>query len=429
MRQLFDEAKRYIPGGVNSPVRAFRAVGGTPVFFERGHGARVRDAEGKEYIDYVGSWGPLIAGHTHPRVVAALTEQAALGTSFGAPCELETELARMICERVTGCERVRFVSSGTEAAMSAIRLARGVTGRDEIVKVDGCYHGHADSLLVQAGSGVATLAIPGSPGVPDSLAALTHVVPFNDAEAISRLLAERAEKIACVILEPVAGNMGVIPPAAGYLESVREATRRHSVVMILDEVMTGFRVHRGCAQVRFGIEPDLSCFGKVIGGGLPAAAYGGKAELMSQVAPDGPIYQAGTLSGNPLAMRAGIETLRLLDEPGAYDLLERSGARLETELARVAKDAGVDVTINRVGSMLTVFFTKEAVIDFTSAKAGGTDRFAAFFGEMLARGVYLPPSAFEAWFVSLAHGDTELDRTVEAAGESFAAVGRRRWSD
>jgi len=422
MQRLFDEAKRYIPGGVNSPVRAFRAVSGTPVFFERGKGAHVWDAAGREYLDYVGSWGPLIAGHAHPRVVAALAEQAALGTSFGAPSELETELAKMICERVTSCERVRFVSSGTEATMSAIRLARGVTGRDEIVKIDGCYHGHADSLLVQAGSGLATLAIPGSPGVPDVLAALTHVVPFNDAEAIERLLEERGEKIACVIVEPVAGNMGVVPPAAGYLEAIREATRRHSVVMILDEVMTGFRVHRGGAQGRFGIEPDLSCFGKVIGGGLPAAAYGGKAELMSQVAPDGPVYQAGTLSGNPLAMRAGIETLKLLDEPGAYDRLERSGARLEAGLSRAASDAGQRVTLNRVGSMLTVFFTGEPVIDFTSAKAGDTARFAAFFGEMLARGIYLPPSAFESWFVSLAHGDAELDQTVEAAGESFAAL-------
>ena len=422
MGHPFDEAKRYIPGGVNSPVRAFRAVGGTPVFLARGQGARVFDSEGKEYVDYVGSWGPLIAGHAHPAVVAALCEQAALGTSFGAPCELETQLARMICERVPSCERVRFVSSGTEATMSAIRLARGATGREEIVKIDGCYHGHADSLLVQAGSGLATLAIPGSPGVPESLAALTHVVPFNDADTVERLLDERGDKIACVIVEPVAGNMGVVPPATGYLEAIREATAKHGVVMILDEVMTGFRVHRSCAQGRFGIEPDLSCFGKVIGGGLPAAAYGGTAELMAQVAPDGPVYQAGTLSGNPLAMRAGIETLSLLDAPGAYEQLERTAARLEAELLRVAADAGVNITLNRVGSMLTVFFQTGTVKDFEGAKASDTDRFAAFFTEMLARGVYLPPSQFEAWFVSLAHGEEELERTTTAAAESFAAI-------
>ena len=422
MGHPFDEAKRYIPGGVNSPVRAFRAVGGTPVFLARGQGARVFDSEGKEYVDYVGSWGPLIAGHTHPAVVAALCEQAALGTSFGAPCELETQLARMICERVPACERVRFVSSGTEATMSAIRLARGATGREEIVKIDGCYHGHADSLLVQAGSGLATLAIPGSPGVPGSLAALTHVVPFNDAAAVERLLDERGDKIACVIVEPVAGNMGVVPPAAGYLEAIREATTKHGVVMILDEVMTGFRVHRSCAQGRFGIEPDLSCFGKVIGGGLPAAAYGGTAELMAQVAPDGPVYQAGTLSGNPLAMRAGIETLKLLDAPGAYEQLERTAARLEAELLRVSADAGVEITLNRVGSMLTVFFQTGTVKDFEGAKASDTDRFAAFFAEMLSRGIYLPPSQFEAWFVSLAHGEEDLERTTNAAAESFAAI-------
>jgi len=422
MGHPFDEAKRYIPGGVNSPVRAFRAVGGTPVFFARGQGARVFDTEGKEYIDYVGSWGPLIAGHAHPNVVAAICEQAELGTSFGAPCELETELARMICERVPSCERVRFVSSGTEATMSAIRLARGATGREEIVKIDGCYHGHADSLLVQAGSGLATLAIPGSPGVPDGLAALTHVVPFNDAAAMQRLLDERGEKIACVIVEPVAGNMGVVPPAAGYLEAIREATAKHGVVMILDEVMTGFRVHRSCAQGLFDIRPDLSCFGKVIGGGLPAAAYGGSAELMAQVAPDGPVYQAGTLSGNPLAMRAGIETLKILDAPGAYEKLERSAAKLEGELLRVAADAGVEVTLNRVGAMLTLFFGTGTVTDFEGAKASDTDRFAAFFAQMLERGVYLPPSQFEAWFVSLAHGDVELEQTVHAAAESFAAI-------
>jgi len=415
MKNLFEEAQRFIPGGVNSPVRAFRAVGGTPVFASSGSGARIRDAEGREYIDYVGSWGPLIAGHSHPRVVAALAEQASLGTSFGMPCELETELARKICERVPACERVRFVSSGTEATMSAIRLARGATGRDEIVKIDGCYHGHADSLLVQAGSGVATLAIPGSPGVPEAIASLTHVVPFNDPDALARLLEDRGDRVACVILEPIAGNMGVVPPASGYLQQVRDLTRSHGVVMILDEVMTGFRVHRSCAQGLYDVSPDLSCFGKVIGGGLPAAAYGGKAELMEQVAPNGPVYQAGTLSGNPLAMRAGIEMLALLDEPGAYERLEETSAALERGLRDAAREAGVPVTLNRVGSMMTAFFTDEAVTDFSSAKRSDTEKFGRYFGAMLSRGVHLAPSQFEALFVSLAHGEAELRATTDAA--------------
>jgi glutamate-1-semialdehyde 2,1-aminomutase len=422
MQRRFERAREFIPGGVNSPVRAFKAVGGTPVFAESGRGARLRDADGREYVDWVGSWGPLIAGHAHPAVVAALCDQAGRGTSFGMPCELETELARMVCERVPACERVRFVSSGTEAAMSALRLARGVTKRDEIVKAEGCYHGHADSLLVRAGSGVMTLAIPGSPGVPAALAELTHVVPFNDAEALERLLDARGDRIAAVILEPVAGNMGVVPPAPGYLRAVREMTARHGVLLILDEVMTGFRVHRSCAQGLYDVAPDLSCFGKVIGGGLPAAAYGGRAELLAHVAPDGPVYQAGTLSGNPLAMRAGIETLKLLDEPGAYERLEAAGARLETELGRAAAAAGVPVTINRVGSMLTVFFTGSPVTDFASASRCDTARFAAFFRGMLGRGVYLPPSQFEAWFVSLAHGEEEIRETVEAARAAFADI-------
>ena len=415
MQDLFDEARRYIPGGVNSPVRAFNAVGGTPVFLCRGSGARVEDVAGREYIDFVGSWGPLIAGHAHPRVVAAVQEQAERGTSFGAPCEAETELARMICERVPACERVRFVSSGTEATMSAIRLARAATGRDEIVKAEGCYHGHADSLLVQAGSGMLTLAIPGSPGVPAALAALTHVVPFNDAEALGALLERRGDRIACVILEPVAGNMGVVPPVAGYLDALREQTAHHGALLILDEVMTGFRVDRGGAQTRYGIEPDLSCFGKVIGGGLPAAAFGGRAELMEQVAPTGPVYQAGTLSGNPLAMRAGIETLRLLDEPGAYEQLERQAARLAAGLAAAARDAGVPATINRVGSMMTAFFTDAEVRDYTGASAADVERYGKFFHGLLERGTYIAPSQFEALFVSLAHGESEIDAAVDAA--------------
>jgi len=419
MQELFEQAKRYIPGGVNSPVRAFQSVGGTPVFVHSGSGPRMRDAAGREYIDYVLSWGPLIAGHAHPRVIAAVQEQASRGTSFGAPCEAETELARMICERVPSCELVRCVSSGTEATMSAIRLARGVTARDEIVKVEGCYHGHVDSLLVRAGSGVMTLAIPGTPGVPEALAALTHVVPFNDDAAVERLLAERGSRVACMIVEPVAGNMGTIPPAPGYLESLRELTAHHGVILIFDEVMTGFRVHRSCAQGRYGVRPDLSTFGKVIGGGLPAAAYGGRKDLMSQVAPLGPVYQAGTLSGNPLAMRAGIETLRVLDEPGSYERLEELAARLESGVSRAASEAGVPVTSNRVGSMLTTFFTAGAVTDYASAAASDTERYAKFFHGMLRRGIYLAPSQFEAAFLSLAHGESEIDATIEAARAVF----------
>jgi glutamate-1-semialdehyde 2,1-aminomutase len=418
MQRLFDEAKRFIPGGVNSPVRAFRAVGGTPLFLASGKGARVRDAAGDEYIDYVASWGPLIAGHAHPSVVAAVQEQAARGTSFGMPTEVETELARRICERVPACERVRFVSSGTEATMSAVRLARGITGRDEIIKIEGCYHGHVDSLLVQAGSGVMTLGIPGSPGVPLCLASLTHVVPFNDVNALRHVLEERGSGVACLILEPVAGNMGVVPPRSKYLKAVRKLTAEHDVLLIFDEVMTGFRVHRGCAQELYGVQPDLSTFGKVIGGGLPAAAYGGRAVLMDQVAPDGAIYQAGTLSGNPLAMQAGVRTLDLLDD-GAYERLEQTSATLERELGEAARAASIAVKINRVGSMMTVFFTDVAVTDFDSATASDTQAHAKFFHGMLSRGVLLPPSQFEALFVSLEHGEEEIRVTAEAARAAF----------
>jgi glutamate-1-semialdehyde 2,1-aminomutase len=348
-------------------------------------------------------------------VVAAVQEQAALGTSFGAPCEVETELARMICERVPACERVRFVSSGTEATMSAIRLARGATSRDEVIKVEGCYHGHVDSLLVQAGSGVMTLGIPGSPGIPAALAEMTHVVPFNDASAVEQLLSERGDRIACMIVEPIAGNMGVIPPAAGYLERIRELTTKHGVVMIFDEVMTGFRVHRSCAQGLYGIRPDLSTFGKVIGGGLPAAAYGGRADLMEQIAPTGAVYQAGTLSGNPLAMRAGIETLKILDEPGSYAKLEEMAARLERGLDGAASTAGVKMRLNRVGSMMTGFFNDSEVTDYSGAAASDTERYAKFFRGMLQRGVYLAPSQFEAAFLSLTHGEEEIGETVDSA--------------
>ena len=416
---LYEEAKRWMPGGVNSPVRAFGGVGGTPVFMASGHGATVVDADGRSYVDYLGSWGPLIVGHAHPRVVAALRDQAGKGTTFGAPTELETELARRVVSRVPSCEKVRFVSSGTEATMSAIRLARAATGRPGVVKVEGCYHGHVDSLLVKAGSGVLTLGLPGSPGVPAELAALTFTVPFNDAAALERLLDAHGAGIACLILEPVAGNMGVIAPAAGWLQAARALTRRHGVVLIFDEVMTGFRVARGGAQELYGIAPDLSCFGKVIGGGLPVGAYGGSAAFMDRIAPAGPVYQAGTLSGNPLAMRAGIETLDLLDEPGTYERLEAISARLQTGLEGAARAAGVPSVVNRVGSMLTSFFAPGPVTDYSGATAADTARYARFFHGMLARGVYLAPSQFEAAFVSTAHDEAIVDRTLAAARDAM----------
>jgi len=415
MERLFDEAKRLMPGGVNSPVRAFGGVGGTPVFFEKGHGAVVTDADGREYIDYLGSWGPLIVGHTHPRVVAAIRDQAGKGTTFGAPTELETELARRVTALVPSCDRVRFVSSGTEATMSAIRLTRAATGRCGVLKIEGCYHGHVDSLLVKAGSGLLTLGIPGSPGVPPDLAALTLTIPFNDAGALEQALAEHGKGIACLIVEPVAGNMGVVPPASGWLQAVRALTREHGVLLILDEVMTGFRVARGGAQVLYDVVPDLSCFGKVIGGGLPVGAYGGRADLMERIAPAGSVYQAGTLSGNPLAMRAGIETLDILAAPGTYERLEAISARLAAGLADAAKAAGVPAVVNRVGSMLTAFFTPGPVVDYASAATSDTHRYAQFFHAMLDRGVYLAPSQFEAAFVSTAHDEALVDRTIAAA--------------
>jgi len=421
MEQRFQEAKALIPGGVNSPVRAFGGVGGTPVFLERGLGSRVFDADGKEYIDYLGSWGPLIVGHSHPKVVAAIQDQASKAVSFGAPCELETQLARMVVDRVPACERVRFVSSGTEATMSAIRLARGATKRPLVVKMDGCYHGHVDSLLVRAGSGVLTLGIPGTPGIPDPLAALTRVVPYNDVPTLEQLLDKEGNDVACVILEPIAGNMGVVPPAKGYLQAVRDLTKKHGVLFICDEVMTGFRVHRGGAQALYGIEPDLSTFGKVIGGGLPVGAYGGRKDLMELIAPAGPIYQAGTLSGNPLAMRAGIATLELLDEPGAYERLESTSAKLAEGLRKVMKDAGLKTTLNRVGSMMTTFFTEFPVTDYATAATSDAKRYASFFHGMLERGVYLAPSQYEAGFVSLAHTEEDVEATVRAAKETLVS--------
>ena len=424
MERLFEDASRLMPGGVNSPVRAFGGVGGTPVFLERGAGATVTDADGRDYIDYLGSWGPLIVGHAHPRVVAAIRDQAGKGSTFGAPTELETELARRVVAAFPSCAKVRFVSSGTEATMSAIRLARAATGRGGVLKVDGCYHGHVDSLLVKAGSGVLTLGIPGSPGVPAELAALTLTVPFNDVGALERALEEHGKTLACFIVEPVAGNMGVVPPAAGWLQAARELTRRHGVVLIFDEVMTGFRVGPGGAQGLYGITPDLTCFGKVIGGGLPVGAYGGTADLMDRVAPAGPVYQAGTLSGNPLAMRAGIETLDILAEPGVYERLEALGARLQAGLEEAARSAGVPAVVNRVGSMLTGFFTAGPVTDYASAARSDVNSYARFFHAMLARGVYLAPSQFEAAFVSTAHDEFLVDRTSAAAAEAMTETAR-----
>ncbi len=417
---LFERARRVIPGGVNSPVRAFKAVGGRPIFVRHGDGSRVVDVDGRSYIDYVGSWGPLIHGHRPPAIREALERIVRdTGTSFGAPTEGEVELAEIIVDRVPSVEKVRLVNSGTEATMSAIRLARGVTGRDRILKFDGCYHGHGDSLLVKAGSGVATLGLPDSPGVPAALAGLTAVVGFNDASALRRAFAETGDELACAIVEPIGGNMGCVPPETGFLERLREETSRAGALLIFDEVMTGFRVARGGAQELYGVRPDLTTFGKVIGGGLPVGAYGGRADLMDRIAPEGPIYQAGTLSGNPLAVAAGLETLRGLDSTGAYTRLEAVADRLERGIQEVAVERGARIQLNRVGSMLTLFFADAPVTDFASAKASDTEKFARFFRGMLERGVYWPPSQFEAAFVSTAHTDDDIDRTVEAIAESL----------
>jgi glutamate-1-semialdehyde 2,1-aminomutase len=420
--ELFERAKAVIPGGVSSPVRAFKAVGGTPLFVARAEGARFWDEDGRSFIDYVGSWGPMIFGHAHPTVLEAIRGAASRGTSFGAPCALEVELAERVVRHVPSVEKVRFVSSGTEATMSALRVARGFTGRRKILKFDGCYHGHADSLLVSAGSGVATLGIPGSPGVPEGTVADTLVVPYNDVPALERVVAVHGSDLAAIIVEPVCGNMGTVAPKAGYLEALREITHRNGTVLIFDEVMTGFRLALGGAQQLYGTRPDMTCLGKIVGGGLPAAAYGGRADIMATVAPEGPVYQAGTLSGNPLAMAAGAALLDLLARPGIYDALEARSARLEDGLRRAARDAGATVRINRVGSMVTVFFCAGPVVDYATAKTSDTKRFGRFFHAMLERGVYLPPAQFEAAFVSLAHGEAEIDLTVTAAGEAFRAV-------
>jgi glutamate-1-semialdehyde 2,1-aminomutase len=419
---LFAAAQRVIPGGVNSPVRAFRGVGGTPFFVARAEGARLVDVDGRSYLDFLGSWGPLILGHAAPAVVEAVAEAAQRGTSYGAPTAGEVEMAEVISAAVPSMEMVRLVSSGTEAAMSAIRLARGATGRDVIVKFDGCYHGHADSLLVKAGSGGATFGVPDSLGVPAALAALTLTAPFNDLEALRRLFSARGGEIAAVIVEPVAGNMGVVPPAPGFLAGLRELCRTHGALLIFDEVITGFRVARGGAQARYGVRPDLTCLGKIIGGGLPVGAYGGSRALMERVAPLGGVYQAGTLSGNPLAVAAGLATIRALEDPAVYDRLERLGRMLERGIAEAAAGAGVPLTVNRVGSMLTAFFTEGPVTDFASAKRADTARYARFFHAMLEQGVFLAASQFEAAFVSLAHTERDLEEAALACRRALARV-------
>jgi glutamate-1-semialdehyde 2,1-aminomutase len=419
--RLFAEARALLPGGVSSPVRAFRAVGGVPFFVERGEGAYLVDVDGNRYVDYVLSWGPLILGHAHPRVVEALEGAVRRGTSYGTPSPLEVELARLVEDAIPNIELVRFVNSGTEATMSALRLARAFTGRSKIVKFAGCYHGHADLLLVQAGSGVATLGLPDSPGVTPGAVADTLVAAYNDLGAIEALVADRGDEIAAVIVEPVAGNMGLVPPAPGFLAGLRELTTACGALLVFDEVMTGFRVHPGGAQALYGVRADLTTLGKVIGGGLPVGAYGGTGEIMQLVAPSGPVYQAGTLSGNPLAMTAGIETLRALAEPGVWDALERAAAQLVSGLETVARDAGVPVQLARAGTMFGLFFVERAVKNWEDARQADTGRFAAFHRSMLEQGVYLAPSQFEACFLSTAHGDAELDVTLAAAREAFAA--------
>jgi glutamate-1-semialdehyde 2,1-aminomutase len=411
--ELFRRAKQVIPGGVNSPVRAYRAVGGNPPFIARGEGSRIFDVDGNEYIDYVGSWGPLLLGHRHPEVIHALERALTMGTSFGAPTEGEVELAEAIRDAVPSIEMARLVSSGTEATMSAIRLARGFTGRDLIVKFEGCYHGHVDSLLVKAGSGVATLGIADTAGVPKAFCDTTVALPFNDAGVVEEAFRAHGDRIAAVIVEPVAGNMGCVPPAPGYLQALRDITARHGALLIFDEVMTGFRVAFGGAQQRYGVRPDLTTLGKVIGGGLPVGAYGGRRDIMDRVAPSGPVYQAGTLSGNPLAVAAGLATLRHLKaHPEIY-------ASLEARAATLCAAAPAGITVNRVGSMFTFFFTDRPVTGYESARRSDANRFGRFFRAMLDRGIYLAPSQFEAAFLSAAHTDEDIRTTVEAAREAF----------
>lgn len=420
-KAAFAEAKKYMPGGVNSPVRAFKSVNMDPVFMERGKGSKIYDVDGNEYIDYVLSWGPLILGHANEKVVDALKTTAELGTSFGAPSEWETKLAKLVIERVPSIEIVRMVNSGTEATMSALRLARGYTGRNKILKFEGCYHGHGDSLLIKAGSGVATLGLPDSPGVPESIAKNTITVPYNDLESVRYAFEQFGDDIACIIVEPVAGNMGVVPPQKGFLEGLREVTEQFGSLLIFDEVMTGFRVDYHCAQGYFGVTPDLTCLGKVIGGGLPVGAYGGKKEIMEQVAPSGPIYQAGTLSGNPLAMAAGYATLSQLT-PESYEGFVKKGDRLAEGIAAAAEKYGIPHSLNRAGSMIGFFFTDKDVINYESAKSSNLDYFTRYFQYMLEEGVSLPPSQFEGLFLSTEHSDEDIEKTIAACEKAFSKL-------
>ncbi len=420
---LFEQARNVIAGGVNSPVRAFAGVGGDPVFFRSAKGPRVQTEDGRELIDYVGSWGPMILGHAHPDVIAAVVETAERGLSFGAPCVLETRIAERVCDIMPSIERIRMVSSGTEATMSAIRLARGHTGRDKIVKFEGCYHGHSDSLLIKAGSGALTLGVPSSPGVPAGLAEHTITLPFNDGDAVRAAFDELGDQIACIIVEPIAGNMNMVPPVPGFLETLREVCTAAGSVLIFDEVMTGFRVALGGAQSVYEIEPDLTTLGKVVGGGMPAAAFGGRADIMASIAPDGPVYQAGTLSGNPVAMAAGLATLEKLVEPGFFERLGETTRRLAEGLKAAANDAGIPLAVEYAGGMFGFVFTDEPEVRrFDQVAAADVERFRTFFHGMLDKGVYLAPSAFEAGFVSASHGNTEIDATLEAAAAVMKAL-------
>ncbi len=421
--ELFEDAQTIIPGGVNSPVRAFKGVGGKPIFFKKARGAHLYDVDGRDYIDYIGSWGPMILGHNHPDVIAAVRDQALAGLSFGAPTELETRLAKMVREMVPSMELLRMVNSGTEATMSAIRLARGFTGRDRIVKFEGCYHGHSDSLLVKAGSGALTLGVPNSPGVPAALAEKTITLTYNNLTEVEDTFKQVGNEIACIIIEPVAGNMNCIPPAPGFLEGLRKLCDEYGTVLIFDEVMTGFRVALGGAQAYYGVKPDLTTLGKIIGGGLPVGAFGGRREIMEHLAPLGPVYQAGTLSGNPLAMAAGLATLENLSTHGFHEALTEKTAALLQGLKEKAEIAGIPFTTSQVGGMFGLFFTEQQNVDcFAKVMACDTDRYAKFFHGMLDNGVYLAPSAFEAGFISIAHGQAELDATLKAAEKAFARL-------
>ncbi|MBQ2035914.1 MAG: glutamate-1-semialdehyde 2,1-aminomutase [Peptococcaceae bacterium] len=421
-KKLFEEAQEFIPGGVNSPVRAFKAVGDHPVFIEKAEGSKLYDADGNAYVDYICSWGPMLLGHQPEAVTKAVQEALLKGSTYGAPTAAEVEIAKLIVDAVPSVEMVRMVNSGTEATMSAIRLARGYTKRNKLVKFEGCYHGHADHLLIKAGSGALTFGVPSSPGVPESIASETLSATYNDLDSVKKLFAEYPDQIAAVIVEPVAGNMGLIPPVEGFLEGLREVTAEYGALLIFDEVISGFRASFGGAQKVFNIMPDITCLGKIIGGGLPVGAYGGKKEIMQHVAPVGPVYQAGTLSGNPLAMAAGIATLKELAKPGVYEIIEAKAKKLAEGVQAAAEKAGVTVSINHSASLLTVFFTGEKVDSYAAAMTSDTAKFKVFFQSMLNQGVYLPPSQFECWFVSLAHTDEDIEKTIAAAEKAFAEV-------